>query len=58
MVDIDVIKSTGAAVTIGISRVSILGLCLFLIYINDLPYYVGDKLGFVLFADDTFIKIN
>jgi len=52
-VDINGLQSSGARVSMGVPQGSILGPFLFLVYINDLPYYVGDNQDIVLFADDT-----
>ena len=46
--------STKGKILFGVSQGSVLGLLLFLIYINDI-YRVSSKLNFYLFADDTNI---
>lgn len=59
-VDINGKRSSGARVTMGVPQGSILGPFLFLIYINDLPYFVKESHDTVLFADDTsfIFKLN
>lgn len=52
-VNINGTDSSGAPLLMGVPQGSILGPLLFLIYVNDLPYYTEDLCEIVLFADDT-----
>lgn len=52
-VTINGVISNGSKVIMGMPQGSILGPFLFLIYINDLPYFTNNECNIVLFADDT-----
>ena len=52
-VNINGTNSSGAPLVMGVPQGSILGPLLFLIYVNDLPYFTENLCEIVLFADDT-----
>ncbi|CAF4883983.1 unnamed protein product [Pieris macdunnoughi] len=59
-VHVNGVTSPGSQVSMGVPQGSILGPFLFLIYINDLPFFVNEVHEMVLFADDTSLlfKVN
>ena len=56
-VEYEGIKSKSALITTAVPQGSILGLILFLIYINDLPS-VSNKFEMLMYADDTTLYCN
>ena len=58
LVEINNVQSKSKKITMGVPQGSILGPTLFLIYINDLPKFLGPQCSTVMFADDTTMTVK